>query len=378
MKSKILIFTDHFLPGHRAGGPVSSIANLVKLLNDDFEIVIATRNYDFGDNEPYWEIKCDEIVQYKEYKVFYMSHLSKENISSFIGDFNPDMIFLNSFFSYFSRVVLYLSINKNFKTKVILAPRGELQKNALAIKKTKKNIYLFLFKLFRLHQKVEFFSTDKIETKEIKHIFVKEPIVMLPNVPKAIKLFEIYKQVNELKIIFLSRIRDNKNLHFALKVLQNINNKNIVFDIYGPKEDEVYWDKCEKLIKNLQKDIKVNYKGMMKPDEIPNIMSKYHVLLLPTKTENFGHVIVEAMSVGLVPVISDQTPWVELEKHNAGWDIPLDNKNRYAEVIKKLYAMDNEEFQVLSKGSSKYISEKLAVDELKEKYVNFFNKVTNA
>jgi len=86
MKSKILIFTDHFLPGHRAGGPVSSMANLVKLLNDDFEIVIDT----------------------------------------FIKDFNSDMIFLNRFFSHFSRVVLYLSLNKNFKTRVVLAPKREL------------------------------------------------------------------------------------------------------------------------------------------------------------------------------------------------------------------------------------------------------------
>ncbi|WP_323590748.1 glycosyltransferase [Aliarcobacter butzleri] len=371
---KILIFIDHFLPGHRAGGPVSSIANLIKLLNNEFEIVIATRNHDFGVSEQYREVKYDEIVKYKEYKVFYMSKPNKESVSSLIEDFNPDMVFLNSLFSYFSRVVLILSMSKDFNTKVVLAPRGELQKNALAIKRFKKSVYLFLFKLFGLHKKVEFFSTDKIETDAIRYLFKKEPLVTLPNVPKVIESYNINKYPNELKILFLSRISYKKNLYFALEILKEINNKNIIFDIYGPKEDKGYWQKCESILKKIPRNLKVNYKGIVEPEEISIVMSDYQVFLFPTKSENFGHVIVEAMSVGLVSIISDQTPWVELEKYNAGWDIPLDNKNRYLEVIEKLYAMDNNEFQILSKGGSKYIRDRLAVDELREKYIQFFDK----
>ena len=179
-------------------------------------------------------------------------------------------------------------------------------------------------------------------------------------------------------MLFLSRISYKKNLDFALDILQEIDNENMVFDIYGPKEDKGYWQKCESILKKIPVNIKVNYKGVVEPEDISAVMSKYQVFLFPTRSENFGHVIVEAMSVGLVPVISNQTPWTELEKFSAGWDIPLDDKNRYVEVIEKLYTMNNEEFQILSKGSSKYIKEKLEVDELKEKYVRFFNKVANA
>ena len=48
---KILLFVDYFIPGFKAGGPVSSIVNLVKLLNNDFEIVITARNHDFGESD---------------------------------------------------------------------------------------------------------------------------------------------------------------------------------------------------------------------------------------------------------------------------------------------------------------------------------------
>lgn len=44
---------------------------------------------------------------------------------------------------------------------------------------------------------------------------------------------------------------------------------------------------------------------------------------MPTFNENYGHAIVESFVAGLPVVISDRTPWRNLEKINAGWDIPL-------------------------------------------------------
>ena len=46
--------------------------------------------------------------------------------------------------------------------------------------------------------------------------------------------------------------------------------------------------------------------------------SKYDVFLFPTKGENYGHVIFEALAGGCIPIISDQTPWNDIEQAGCG------------------------------------------------------------
>lgn len=370
---KILIFTDSFLPGFKGGGPITSISNLVSLLNKHFDILICTKDRDFGDTEPYKDIKQNKITNYKEYNVIYLSSIDKQNLSKVIVDFNPDLLYLNSFFSKTTQLVMFL--NKfTFKKKLIVAPRGELQDNALNIKKTKKSIYLFIYKLFRLYKNTYFHSTDTIETKSIKDIFGIDTINQLQNVVKIDNFEALTKKENELKLVFVSRVSRKKNLHYALNLLKNIK-YNVVFDIYGPKEDMVYWKECQNIIDTLPENISVSYKGSLAQNKIVDKMREYNAFLFPTLSENFGHVIVEAMQAGLVPIISDQTPWLNLDDINVGWDIPLSNEKLYVKAIEQLYEISSEEYTKKSLAIMKYIHNKLDMKKLTKDYTNFFNKI---
>lgn len=370
---KILIFTDSFLPGFKGGGPITSISNLVSLLNNHFDILICTKDRDFGDIEPYKGIEQNKIIKYKEYNVIYLSSMDKQNLSKAIVDFNPDLLYLNSFFSKTTQLVMFL--NKfTFKKKLIVAPRGELQDNALNIKKTKKSIYLFIYKLFRLYKNTYFHSTDTIETKSIKDIFGIDTINQLQNVVKIDNFEALTKKENELKLVFVSRVSRKKNLHYALNLLKNIK-YNVVFDIYGPKEDMVYWKECQNIIDTLPENISVSYKGSLAQNKIVDKMREYNAFLFPTLSENFGHVIVEAMQAGLVPIISDQTPWLNLDDINVGWDIPLSNEKLYVKAIEQLYEISSEEYTKKSLAIMKYIHNKLDMKKLTKDYTNFFNKI---
>lgn len=373
MKNKtIFIFTDYFLPGCQAGGPVTSIANLVTLLEDEFNFIIVTRNKDLGIEKEYENIQSDILTKYKDFNIIYLSEITSNKINTILNKYNPDLIYLNSFFSVFTRKILF----SKYKNKTILAPRGELQKNALAIKKIKKLIYLKVFKFLKLEKDIYFHSTDITETEELKSNFNTENITTISNIPRINSSKALLKNKDELKLIFISRIRDNKNLHFALEILSK-SKKEIVFDIYGPIEDKNYWIKCQELIKGLPKNIQASYKGVLSPLDILETMKKYHGLLLPTKTENFGHVIVEAMISGLIPIISNQTPWKELEKEKIGWDIDLDKAKDYLEAIEKLYAMSQEDYKEYSMNNIKYINNKLHVNKIKNTYINMFKSQLN-
>ena len=171
--------------------------------------------------------------------------------------------------------------------------------------------------------------------------------------------------------MFLSRISAKKNLLYALVILKEIEIKNIIFDIYGTTEDMQYWEKC-KVVMNDIKNVNVKYKGAINPTDIPKMLSQYHLFFLPTKNENFGHAIVEAMQSGVIPLISDQTPWSDLENFEAGFSLNLNNKDAFIQVIKEVYNYDDKQFKIKSNNVKEYIDIKLDNKKLVDRYIKMF------
>ena len=161
--------------------------------------------------------------------------------------------------------------------------------------------------------------------------------VLLQNLPSKVpQLIETKtKEEDNIKIIFISRISEKKNLLYAIEVLAEVKNE-VVFDIYGPIENKSYWEKCRNKLLELPDNIIWNYKGMAESEEVIQLFSKYDVFLFPTRGENFGHVIFESLAGGCIPIISDQTPWKDLERNNCGKVISLDKKNIFSRVIDEL------------------------------------------
>lgn len=61
----------------------------------------------------------------------------------------------------------------------------------------------------------------------------------------------------------------------------------MVFDIYGPIEDNDYWNLCLNEIVNMPSNIKVNYLGKLDPEDIQKKFSQYNLLFLPSLVKIF-------------------------------------------------------------------------------------------
>ena len=68
---KILIFTQFYLPGYKAGGPIVSISNLVEELKNDFELFIITTDRDAFENKKYENITQNQWIQNKYTNLYY-------------------------------------------------------------------------------------------------------------------------------------------------------------------------------------------------------------------------------------------------------------------------------------------------------------------
>lgn len=157
---------------------------------------------------------------------------------------------------------------------------------------------------------------------------------------KGIKRNENKKTEEVLNIAFLSRICSQKNLKGAIRCLMEID-FNVDLTIYGPKEDREYWRRCETELEKLPTNIHWSYKGDVPSEEVQQTLQQHDVFLLPTKSENYGHVIFEALSVGCIPVISDQTPWKIIADQKAGYVLPLtEDMGEFSKALRELHEME--------------------------------------
>jgi glycosyltransferase involved in cell wall biosynthesis len=374
-KKHILIFTGGFFPAKRYGGPVVSVSNLCALLKDEFKFFIVANDHDLGSKDKLSDIKPGWNV-HEDYSVMYLSEDDKtvETFTLLINEVSPQSIYLNSLFDYKFTIPI-LRITKEKSIKVILAPRGQLCKNALK-RKYKKIPYLFIYKHLLRDKNVRYQATSIEEVESIeKYIGVEQSAITLleniPSIPKN-KFEGIGKNPGSVRLIFLSRIHPKKNLIGAIKLIKDLEG-DILFDIYGPIEDEKYWALCQREIETCKKNVKVNYMGEVSHDEIHETFSKYHFFLFPTFSENYGHVIVESMLAGTPVILSDQTPWNDVEKYHAGFIINLNEIFSYKYLLQQLVQMQYQEYISISNAVKKYVDSTQKTVDLFDRYVDFLD-----
>ena len=349
------------MPSYKAGGPVKSVAALAFHLKDEFNFYIITGNKDLFSTEPHKGIKSNEwnVLPNGE-QVFYFSdeHFSWKNLTALVKETPYDCMYLNSFFSKrFTIYPLLLKKLNKLNKPVVIAPRGMLSSGALNLKSKKKNVFIALEKLFSLYKNLIWHATSAQEEDEIKNIFgINATIYKISNLtlPPIESRTDYSKHINEVRICCVARISKVKNILFALEVLQSVKSGTIIFDIYGPPEEADYYKQCTELSAILPKNISVSFKGDLQGDEVEKVLKKYHLFFLPTLNENFGHAIVEAMLNGCIPLISNTTPWRNLQSQNIGWDIALNEKEKFTTAINEALQMNQTEFETKSKAVQQY------------------------
>lgn len=346
-KPVILAFIGNYLPGYKAGGILRTLVNTVDHLCDEFEFRIVTRDRDLGDDSPYADIKISQWQNIGEAMVYYLSPQSNtiKDILNVIDHTRHDVLYLNSFFDILTiKVLLIRKFFRDTLKPVIIAPRGEFAWASLRQKYFKKIIYIHVARLLGLYKRVTWQASSEYETMDIMRVMkVKyDEVHTALDLPSKIIPDEMHEVISkplsdsaDLRIVFLSRIAREKNLDFALKVLNKVSSK-VVFDVYGPAENVAYWQECKDLISQLPDNIEVNYFGSVTPGEVLHIFSRYDLFLFPTGGENYGHVIGEALIVGTPVLISTETPWRNLQADGLGWDIDLSHMDSFVETIEQV------------------------------------------
>ena len=411
-KKRILIFIDWFSPGYKAGGPISSNANLIDHLHEQIEFFVITRNTDYCESQPYSNVKSDEWNTLPNgAHVYYISKkkLSFTQLIKIIKSISFDTVFVNGIYSLYFSLFPLIWFKYFSKIPLIISARGMLSEQTFSSKKLKKKIYYTLARIFHIYNGVIIHATNEQEQSQIhQNLHFKGEIRIASNLPPKAHytLNSISKNPGELRLVSIARISPEKNTLFALNMMKELVKATekpviadqFIFDLFGTIYDQAYWNECNEVLEFLKPWIKVSWLGPIEREKVHETMQNYHFLFMPSQGENFGHSIIESLLAGRPVIISDRTPWKHLQSPHleipnpklqipyfaagtnlnfslaqqkseienlkseienlkseisfpVGWDLPLEEPTQFVKVIEFCARMSQEDFNQMSQNA---------------------------
>lgn len=333
-RPRVLVLLDHYLPGERAGGPVQSVAALVEELGDEFEFRIATSDRDIGDRDAYTGIEPGAWTPVNATPVLYLPlDAFGARLRVLLAGPWHDAVYLNSLFSkrLSIRPAVLVRLGLVRRVPLVLAPRGELGRGALAFHGGKKRLFLAAARVSGLHDGMTWHASTPAEADEIRAWFPgarvgialpfgRRPAALAPAERRA-------KGPGRLSAVFLSRLSPKKNLDGALRALAGVRGQ-VDVSVVGPCQDPGYRRTCEEIAAGLPANVRVSFRGPVPHAEVPRVLAEHDLFLLPTWGENFGQAIAEALAAGCPAILGKDTPFAGLEAAGAGWAVdPSDGRS---------------------------------------------------
>ena len=374
----LLLFTDWFTPGYRAGGPIQSAHNFALGMQRHYAIKVLSSDRDLDALAPYAGIQSEVWLPFQQsgVEVLYaaLAQLSMGRVWRYIREVHPRYVYLNSMFSWqFSLCPLLLYRLGLYQARVVLAPRGMLKASALQFKARKKQVFLRLFRWSGLPQRIVFHASDAQEKKDIERVFGPRcKIVVIPSFPAPVLPQAQPKVKNAVtRFVFLGRVHPIKNLHVAIAAIASSTAPAELY-IIGSTEDAGYWQQCQQQLAAFPAQVQVHYLGELPHPQVREKLLECDFLLLPTQGENFGHAIFECFAAGVPVIISDQTPWQNLREREVGWSLPLDRVEGFAEAVQEAVAMSAQEYARWSARAQGYAQDFVREARLEEAYQELF------
>jgi len=356
---------------------------MVAHLSPYYDFYVVTRDRDAGDVESYAGVTPNRWHRIGNARVLYCSSIGPSILRRAFLEVQPDVICLNSFLDAFTQMAVLLRRCGAFgKIPILLAPRGEFSPGALKIKRVKKLFYRHATKLLGLHQQLLWLASTSREKEELlqaspaRNLDSNSIYVVCEIGDWTISTAQhVVKEPGAVKLAFISRISEKKNLHFLFQILREICGE-VHLDLYGPVDDkdEDYWERCKKLLVQLPANIKVDYQGSVDHSAVSQLLHEHHFFVLSTRGENFCHAAVESFINGTPVILSDETPWTGLNEAHAGFDIPLKDTRGWVAALQKCVDMDQRTYASYLSGALEY-ARRFSVEDAVRQHLAMFEAV---
>lgn len=257
----------------------------------------------------------------------------------------------------------------------IVTIHGMLNSNALKMTSFKKQIFLKLFQKRDLDSITCIHATSEYEADCIRELGITTPIAIIPNGVVDHGLRHSYSNDGIVRFGFVGRTDPVKNIDVLLEAWLSIGKEaqNCQLEIIGGGNDSEYLKKLHTFVKEHNIN-NVVFTGLLHKDATLQKMAKLDYLILPSKSENFGMVIPEALSMGIPCIATSGTPWEELNTKNCGWWID-NNRESIADAIKCAINTSSDEYKLMANNAINLVREKYSIDKTVDELIKLYKRL---
>lgn len=351
-KGEVLEKEIIFFSKHTIGGVQNYYHNIIS--NDpynDFDKKWIFTNYKYDTNpkplEPY--NCCEELIfDYSDDETIY--EIAKR-LNKLIS--NKEGIIMTNAFTELATLHIYPKPNKT----ILFVCHDE------AYLKTASE-FEFLIDVFIAHN--EFFYSELVKLFPNR----EKDIYYLPYGVKLSNYKRIPNERSPLKIVFIARLQDEKGVYDLPVIDEKLKEKGILVEwtIIGDGPEKIKLQNMVQERNNFLFDTPINTDGVLK------YASKNDIFILPSRLDGLPVALLESMSVGLVPIISEFNPGIKkVVTEKEGYVVPVGDNEAFVSKISSLN-QNRMLLESLSKGSYDKIQLEYSAKQRAISYYNLFRE----
>jgi len=294
---------------------------------------------------------------------------------------NFDLVHIHAIFSYVSTRGMQLC--RKFNIPYVVHALGQLEPWALTQSKLRKLAYLALIERRNLEGAGFIQCTWESEAKSISLFNLNATLrvvslgVCLPNLEQRERRDKEPQSrgSSELDLIFLSRIHPKKNLEVAIRALAKTENNNIMLSVAGDG-DSIYVEELKALVNKLGLEDRVRFKGLVLGQDKHDFLSDADLFILPSKSENFGIAVVEAMSYAVPVIVSPDVAVSQAVAKSQGGKVLKADESVICEAL-DFYAEHPDALKQEGQNARAYVEEHLSWEITVKRLIRHYRDLVN-
>jgi glycosyltransferase involved in cell wall biosynthesis len=236
----------------------------------------------------------------------------------------------------------------------LVSPRGTLSAAAFASGSLAKRLMWPLFQRPSLQTTSCFVATSLAEALDIRRAGYEVPIASIPN---GIDIPEMLRPRRQRRtLLYLGRIHPIKQVDVLVQVWARIAHTMPDWDlrIVGP-DNNGHLDQLQRLANRLGTR-RLTFEGELRGERKLEAYREADLYVLPTKTENFGVTVAEALAAGTPVIVTTGAPWRDLGSRGAGWWIPQ-GADALEQALRTAMVMARVDLEIMGQRGHKWMAE---------------------
>lgn len=205
-----------------------------------------------------------------------------------------------------------------------------------------------------------------------KYKIKPEKIEVIANYIDTDKFAPETSDKHDRRITYSGKIEEQKNLNTLIRALEGTD---IALDIIGGPMDE----KSELLKKELERlaeglKVELTFTGRRPNDELPKLLNKYKIYVLPSLYEGMPKSLLEAMSMGLACIGTRVEGTKEIIKDG---ETGLLTENNFEDIRKKILSIinDDDRQRKLGESARRFVVDNFSLKTQINKEINIYEKL---